>query len=447
MVTGQSPRLGFDVGSSSNVYSKFLRLSISLVVVSIFFWMYLFSQTFPVTHTPTDTIQTVMRASGSRERERGFSAVSVEGRVDAANKRAMDVESAKQNQMQRELIMNQSASIILTFEHLVDQTPAKYLPPQEWNHSPDIWILGCAKSGTSQLYQILTHHQELQAFHPRKEFCMDPSRLLNYSKPNDELYSSLYFFHEFMNSNISKPISNRKKLTVNGCLHSRENFLHYMYMQKYFHNASSYLAQKKFIIIVRDPADLLYSNFNFFSIPSLDLIGNRPVVSWSYELLDYRTPELFHELLVSGNKSLCGKRMLASLLACFVLFPTWMHLVGHENVLVLKNEDMFPEVIDNRGGLLDQLSTFLGIDRNSFDSETLKSRTNCNDGNMISRGMDAKCINDGNERKHTASSLSYPISNNRAMLSETRELVYIIASEACHLLEEYFNHVVYDGCM
>jgi hypothetical protein len=398
-------------------------------------------------HTPTDTIKTAILASRSREGERGSSTASVDDRNDAAKKRAMDVESAKQNRMQRELIMNHSASTILTIEHLVNQTPEKYYPPQEWNHSPDIWILGCAKAGTSQLYQILTHHPELQAFNPRKEYCMDPSRLLKYRMPTDKLYSSLYSFHELINSKMSESVPIKKKLTINGCLHSNENLLHYMYIKKYYHNASSYLSQKKFIIIVRDPADLLYSLFNFFSIPSLDLIGTRTVESWAYESLDYRSPELFHELLVSGNKSLCGKGMLDNFLECFGLFPTWMHLAGQENVLVLKNEDMFPEVIDNRGGLLDQLSNFLGVDRNSFDAETLKSRTNCNDGNMISRGMDAKCINEGNERKHTASAFSYPISNNRAMLSETRELVYIIASEACRLLREYFDQVVYDGCM
>jgi len=53
---------------------------------------------------------------------------------------------------------------------------------------------------------------------------------------------------------------------------------------------------------------------------------------------------------------------------------------------------MFPEVIDKQGGLLDQLSTFLGINRDLFDSEVVKVRTNYNDGHMTSRGMDKNAI-------------------------------------------------------
>jgi hypothetical protein len=400
-----------------------------------------------VANVPTTTV--LLRASAvSREEESGVSSQELAEIVEnAAKKRAMDLESVKQNIIQREQIAKVSFKRLHEFEHLLNETPTQYFPPQHWNQFPDVWILGYAKAGTSQLYQILTHHPDLQAFHPRKEFCMDPSRMLNYSEPNEKLFSSLYSFHDFMNSNISKQVSSKKKLTVNACLNSKENILHYMYIQKYYLNASSYLGHKKFIIMVRDPADLLFSHFNFFPIPSFDIIGERPIESWSYELLDYRSPELFHELIVSGNKSLPGRALMVNLRGLFYLPFTWIHLAGRENLLVIKNEDMFPDVIDNRGGLLDQLSNFLGINRNSFDSAVVKSRTNCNDGNRTSKGMDSKCTYDIKESDQRASSLSYPISGHRAILPGTRELVYTIASEACHLLREYFDHVVYDGCV
>jgi hypothetical protein len=239
----------------------------------------------------------VLRASGKRE----------EDGKDAAKKKAIDLESAKQHRIQRNQIVEESVRELNQFQRVVNQIPHKYLPLKHWNHFPDIWILGFPKAGTSQLYQLLTHHPALQAFHRTKEFCMDNNMWLDYSQPNEKLYASLYSYHEFMNSNMSKPVSTRKKLTVNACLNSKETLLNYMYIQKHYLNASSDLGEMKFIITFRDPADLLYSMFNFFTNPSVDVIGRRPVQTWSYELLDYRSPELFHELLVSGNKTLYGK--------------------------------------------------------------------------------------------------------------------------------------------
>jgi len=127
------------------------------------------------------------------------------------------LENLKENRIRREQIISHSVSLLNTLEHLVNQTPAKYFPLQHWNHSPDIWIVGFVKSGTSQLYQILTHHPELQPFHhKRKEFCMDQTHLLNYSMPNDKLYASLYTFHEFIHNNLSMPevSTTKRKQTV-----------------------------------------------------------------------------------------------------------------------------------------------------------------------------------------------------------------------------------------
>jgi hypothetical protein len=382
----------------------------------------------------------VLRASGKRE----------EDGKDAAKKKAIDLESAKQHRIQRNQIVEESVRELNQFQRVVNKIPHKYLPLKHWNHFPDIWILGFPKAGTSQLYQLLTHHPALQAFHRTKEFCMDNNMWLDYSQPNEKLYASLYSYHEFMNSNMSKPVSTRKKLTVNACLNSKETLLNYMYIQKHYLNASSDLGEMKFIITFRDPADLLYSMFNFFTNPSVDVIGRRPVQTWSYELLDYRSPELFHELLVSGNKTLYGKLQRFFLNGWFVSVVSWMHLVGRENLLVIKNEDMIPEEVNRQGGVLDQLSSFLGVDRDLFDPEIFNSKTNCNDGNILSRGMGTKCIDDvkkQNKEQPPSSSITYPISANRAMLPKTRKLIYVMASEGCQLLSQYFSHVLYEKCV
>jgi len=108
---------------------------------------------------------------------------------------------------------------------------------------------------------------------------------------------------------------------------------------------------------------------------------------------------------------------------------------------------MFPEEINKKGGVLDQLSSFLGVDKDSFDPEIFKSKTNCNDGNMISRGMGAKCDANAKKQNNPSLSITYPISGNRAMLPKTRKLIYVMAAEACQLLTQYFNNVFYKECV
>lgn len=449
MVTCQTSRLGVNCSNIKNkVYKNYVFLTLGLLVLSLFYWMCLYSQTVHVAHVPTNSITTVLLepagASKSREEKRGVSSQGlVEGRDDAAKKRAMDLESAKKNIVQRDQIINDSVRELNQIHHVVNHTPAKYFPLQHWNHFPDIWIVCCFKAGTSQLFRLLTHHPNLQAFHPSKEFCMDNKRLLDYSQPNEELYASLYAFHSFMNINMTQPDIISKKKKVTACLRREQDWLNYLYIQKFYFNSSEYLKTRKFIIIVRDPADLLFSMFNFWSQPTFDVAGERQFKTWAYEHLDYRSPELFHELIVSGNKTLYGRSLKDNFVASFGSFLSWIHLVGRENVLVIKNEDLLPEKVSRQGGSLDQLSSFLGIDRDLFDAEILKSRTNCNDGNLFSRGIGAKC----KDREFPSTSLTYPISGNRAMLPKTRKLIYIIASEACQLLTQYFDHVQYDDCL
>jgi hypothetical protein len=65
---------------------------------------------------------------------------SVEDRDDAAKKRAMDLESAKKNRIQREQIVKTRFESLRQFEHLVNQTPAQYFPAQHWYNFPDVWI-------------------------------------------------------------------------------------------------------------------------------------------------------------------------------------------------------------------------------------------------------------------------------------------------------------------
>jgi hypothetical protein len=79
----------------------------------------------------------------------------------------------------------------------------------------------------------------------------------------------------------------------------------------------------------------------------VDRIDERPVKSWSYELLDYRSPELFHEFLVSGKKTIYGTLQQIFLNDLFVSVASWMHLVGRKKLLMIKSEDISSEARDD----------------------------------------------------------------------------------------------------
>jgi hypothetical protein len=107
---------------------------------------------------------------------------------------------------------------------------------------------------------------------------------------------------------------------------------------------------------------------------------------------------------------------------------------GRENVLLLKSEDMRPGVVDAKGGFLDQLSAFAGLDRSLY-GEGIFENSNCND----SKGADSSCGSG-------ASSGAYSIAGGRTMLPSTRKLVYLYFWEECKIWSREFG-VHYPECV
>lgn len=119
-----------------------------------------------------------------------------------------------------------------------------------------------------------------------------------------------------------------------------------------------------------------------------------------------------------------------------VVFPRiLLALLGKQNVLFLRSEDMEPDALDE-SNFLQRLSNFTGLTDNF---PAANSRTNCGD----QRGADQVCQS-SKPKAHRGS--SYRIAGNRTMLSATRELIYLCFSAECRIWKEEFG-IVYPSCL
>ena len=228
------------------------------------------------------------------------------------------------------------------------------------------------------------------------------------------------YYDEFFSGDIDKS----DKITVNACywINDIEISWHYLRPQG-----------KKSIFLFRDPADWLFSAFNFWRIHEID----PEEYGWVNEegTVEYRSPEFFHELVASGNKTKWGVYSHEYYHTFTIRSPRkLLALFGRENVLFLRNEDMLPDVVDKKFGVLDQLSNFTGLDRSGFDPSSYSSIVNCNDN----KGVNHVC---GKTRL-----ASYASTGGREMLPETRMLIYLHFWEECKIWAQEFG-IVYPDCL
>jgi hypothetical protein len=336
---------------------------------------------------------------------------------------------------------------------LIDHHPAlvplkpEYRPAPEWttqNILPDISIVGLAKAGTSQLYFILTHHAAATPFYPAsKEYCIrlpapleDPESWANEPRNEDhrsQLQKSLYDWHQNLYAQSVQRQSSTKKKTINACHNERELWLSLHYLNATVRGTPD-PHQRKYVVLLRDPADWLWAAWNYWVDKGLDNTTDT-FGSWATSQSHYRSPALFHELILSADKTVSGNHLINERRRWTVTVSRRLvALVGRENVLFLRNEDMLPAVVENQGGLLDRLSSFSGLNRTLFRDDGFRTIRNCND----MKGEDSKCGN--------STSSAYEIAGHREMLESTRSLIYLHFRQECQIWNEEFG-VTYPDCL
>jgi Sulfotransferase domain len=320
----------------------------------------------------------------------------------------------------------------------------KYRASPKWKKTAiaDFNIVGLPKAGTSQLYVILTSHKDARAFHDvQKECCMSKESkytaifrnwesvpISGKSKPTArqaQVQRQLFWFHRGINEHTQQlSPSNATKFSVNGCLWHFDIELSYHYLKP---------QDKKYMFIFRDPADWLWAVWNFWEQQSIDaeVIGG---FGWTNAESHYRSPELFHELVASWNKSVGGSIFAAMLRETILIPRKLVAMAGRKNVMFIRNEDMLPSVVGSSGGLIDELSRFTGMDRSDFDVDSYSGIRNCN----AHKGSSVNCgVNQ---------SSAYAIAGGRDMLPETRTLIYLHLTEECKIWALEFG-IEYPDCL
>lgn len=348
------------------------------------------------------------------------------------------------------------------FQSKFDDMDDRYIPKDKWittngNNSgttstttttgvayPNIEIVGFPKAGTSQLYSILTNRPDTVRFNiPNKEFC---SGTLKSSTTNEEIQKYLFDWHgkvfEDNKDRMIKTTPQQQLLSVNGCIWVEDAVLRHLYLNTADNNHKSRSSNKnrKVVVLFRDPADWMWASWNFWTDPNLDAIENAPGM-WTQPSSNYRSPELFHEILSAGTqttKQFPRRLVLFRQLSVAGVQKLWTAF-GRDNVLMLKSEDMRPEVVNATGGFLDRLSEFTGLDKSLYNNTTIFRYSNCNDA----KGADSSC---GNNSGKSGSSSAYAIAGGRDMLPETRRLVYLYFWEECKIWSKEFG-VHYPDCV
>lgn len=303
--------------------------------------------------------------------------------------------------------------------------PLEYPPDPAWRNTsfPDLWVVGMAKAGTTHLHQVLETHHDVVGFHERKEYCSYVDGLntfMTYGWDHEKITDTLTSNKNVTQQHLASYHYRRHRVhlgetrrTINGCLHVPDVALHYYYAQP--------TKRVQFLIALRDPADHMWSAFHFFWIEGMD-----DKASQHYHD-KYRTPALFHEMVAAGNWTTPGLEFLQKRRYETITTPRRLiQMVGKENVIFVKNEDMLPGVAEKEGGLLDQLSEKLQLDREGF--------------NWTSVDTGPKCKN------CTQNGVYHKTSHGRYMYPETREILYLQFLEECKVWAEEFG-VEYPDCL
>ena len=296
----------------------------------------------------------------------------------------------------------------LAATQIIDLTPyvfaSKYMAEESWVKSyPDINIIGFPKAGTSQLFRIFAGHPRIEATNPNlKEFCVH-----SVTRESNESGIHLYEYRKQVQSR--RKLFNSFTLLLNGCIGGGEEVLmNYKYIPS---------QEEKFILVFRDPADWLWSIWNFWTDAAFD---NDPFTpgSWTNPSKHYRSPELFHEIIASSGKLNVFNALLSRLRTYTSSAKLLTELVEKRNILFLRNEDIDPSVI-LANGALKRMADFAGIEVSLFGKES-SERTNCND----EKGENSLC-------SQTVSTGTYKLSGSRPMLEQTREIINVFCKSLC----------------
>jgi len=263
---------------------------------------------------------------------------------------------------------------------------------------PNFHVLGMPKCGTSYLYRLIESHPLVQSAAKQKEYCFTASSAEKILPKVASLYS------------INGCIAGAGQLAQHQCLWPLLTF------------------QPKYLIAVRDPAEYLWARYNYWTI-DIDVDLNPPT-HWATHKT-YRSPELFHELVVAGDRVVIDTR-IDMVHYAMPIVANWriqtqnaLDMVGEANLLVVDTTMSDP-------GITARLAAFLGL-TNAFK---LSPSTTINAGASFKDKGDARTAS--NKSIASRNGL-YEVSAWRPMLDATRILITQREHHDCVKLAKRFS--------
>jgi len=263
---------------------------------------------------------------------------------------------------------------------------------------PNFHVLGFAKCGTSFLYEFIRSHKQVQAAHTQKERCFDTNSVMGLLRKRSQSPYS-----------VSGCLS-RIQLTSTACLWPLLEF------------------QPKYIISVREPADWLWAKYNYWTI-AMDTKLNTPS-HWTNQN-SYRSPELFHELVLAGSRVVIDTRPGYEHYGNPIV-AKWIEEIQHVSTLVGAANLMVVNIDSPKSDpdFAAHLAAFLGL---SNDFELSPSGLINSGASYESKGASKKTA-----AKSTANDGLYKVSGWRPMFNTTRSLIREREHPACVQLAQRF---------
>ncbi|MHB1956551.1 MAG: sulfotransferase [Sulfobacillus sp.] len=251
---------------------------------------------------------------------------------------------------------------------------------------PTIWLAGLPKCGTSALYYYLSHHPRIHATH-HKELCPQSESAVNASNIRD-------FLQQLTDEGPSEEALLHQKMYFNGCIAPAQPTMLWI---------ADNMRIPYIIMIFRALPDMAYSSWNFFCQRESDATctSNK---KWAPEPNQYRSPELFHEYLLAGDRFLNNptKRYLHK------DFPQLFRdkqAINGSKVIAVSSEDLYRDT--NR--TVQRIFRQMGLPEHPLPLEVLSQAVNV----ASHRGVHAL----SNKEKGMGASLT------RGLLPESRQFI------------------------
>ena len=310
---------------------------------------------------------------------------------------------------------------LLCLQSLGLAAPLNAQPPGGSYLHPDFQIAGMPKSGTSQMHLILGTHLGV---HPlAKEWCpKGPDSMQGYAR------------------NVTAAIRGRRMLqpgikTASACINVEKALWYYEWVKE--HSRQPLPNTPKFMYLMRDPAELLWASWNFWTTGGD--VDKRLPSRWTSKD-SFRTPEYFHSIIEAEGRIYGSFNLTQSYLHDRVYFldalDKLIAAAGRSNVLIVNSRDLE----GNIGAFIQKLSRFTGLQAAGFSQRAIRGRTNSG-STFDSRGST-------NTLGGFSSSKTgiYEVSGNRPMLPKTRALIYRRARGFCEEVRQKYG-VIFRECL